>query len=85
LIEKLDGGKRVRAEEIEKMRGAADGCGFFRRYTAESEVMQLEGSRKDRRAHEALPMTCLMARESVATVMGYQTCRRRFSASLVSQ
>src|SRR5882672_5180104 len=42
LVEKLDGGKRVRAEEIEKMGGAADGCGFFRGHTAKSEVVQLE-------------------------------------------
>ena len=33
----------------------------------------------------ALPMTCLIARESVATVMGYQTWTRSVSAQLVSQ
>jgi len=48
--------------------------------------VQLEGKkRRIAGAHEALPMTCLIARDSVATVIGYQTWTRSVSAQLVSQ
>jgi len=48
----------------------------------ESEVVQLEGKkRRIAGADRALPMTCFDARESVATVMGYQTWTRSVSAS----
>src|SRR5712692_11869423 len=42
LVEELNGGKRVRAEKIQQMRGAANGGGFLGRDAAESEVVQLE-------------------------------------------
>src|SRR6266403_351096 len=46
LVEELNGRKRVRAEKIQQMRGAADGGGFLGRDAAESEVVQLEGKER---------------------------------------
>ncbi len=46
LVEKLNGRKRVRAEKIDEMRGAANGCGFFGGNAAKSEVVQLEGKKR---------------------------------------
>src|SRR5713226_7324752 len=43
LIEDLNGSKRVCAEKIQQMRGAANGCGFLGRDAAKSEIVQLEG------------------------------------------
>src|SRR5580700_458548 len=43
LVEKLNRRERVCAEKIEKMRGAANGRGFFGRDSAETEIVQLEG------------------------------------------
>ena len=51
LIEKLNGGKRVRSEKIQQMRGAANGGGFLGGDAAESKVVQLE--RKKRRIASA--------------------------------
>src|SRR6266404_7042701 len=43
LIEKLNGGERVRTEKIEQMRSASDGGGFPGGNAAETEIVQLEG------------------------------------------
>ena len=51
LIEKLNGSKRVRAEKIDEMRGAADGGRFLGRDPAKAEVVELE--RKKRRIASA--------------------------------
>src|SRR5438445_251706 len=46
LIEKLKGGERVRAQEIDEMSGAADGGGLLGGDTTESEVVELEGEKR---------------------------------------
>ncbi len=46
LIEKLNGSKRVCAEKIQQMRGAANGSGFLGRDPAEPEVVQLERKKR---------------------------------------
>src|ERR1700730_4544746 len=43
LVEKLNGRERISAEEIEQMRGAADGGGLFGRNASKAEIMQFEG------------------------------------------
>src|SRR5712692_4467511 len=46
LIEDLNGGKCIRAEKIQQMRGAADSGGFLGGNAAESEIVELKGKKR---------------------------------------
>src|SRR3981081_3998045 len=82
LVEELNGRKRVRAEKIQQMRGAADGGGFLGRDAAESEVVQLEGKERGiAGAHEGFADDLLdRTRERGATDRSRRRARSRFVA-----